>query len=399
MILQRLKRLFLKPISGIPLTISLVFFSSILSASLFDLTFLNYFLSLLGCLVFLETAFNFYHRLVRGHAYKIPKKIPFEKIHVEPHPYIPYIYKKYADSPPSELTRYPLHRGKYFTSKLRTNNLKFFNGENGDRDIIVPKPKNLFRIACLGASTTQNYITHNNKNYSYPLELEKILKSKLDQNLEVNNCGQGGYTTADILVRFMLQVCDTDPDAIIIYEAHADVRSYLIPNFESDYSHSRKNLGEAYWKLKLGSKIPNTPLNFINYFFSHWAPYNTRLSLIELVQKGQLKEDADIRKGLISYKRNLQHLIDSCKSKKIDVILSTYCHFLYDEIKNDSMHILYNQIIEKENEIMKELAIQNGLKIIDNAKLIPKEKKYFVDTVHFSHLGMMELAKNLSKAF
>ena len=85
--------------------------------------------------------------------------------------------------------------------------------------------------------------------------------------------------------------------------------------------------------------------------------------------------------------------------KKIDVILSTYCHFLYDEIKNDSMHILYNQIIEKENEIMKELAIQNGLKIIDNAKLIPKEKKYFVDTVHFSHLGMMELAKNLSKAF
>ena len=46
MILQRLKRLFLKPISGIPLTISLVFFSPILIASLFDLTFLNYFLSL-----------------------------------------------------------------------------------------------------------------------------------------------------------------------------------------------------------------------------------------------------------------------------------------------------------------------------------------------------------------
>ena len=77
MILQRLKRLFLKPISGIPLTISLVFFSPILIASLFDLTFLNYFLSLLGCLVFLETAFNFYHRLVRGHAYKIPKKNTF----------------------------------------------------------------------------------------------------------------------------------------------------------------------------------------------------------------------------------------------------------------------------------------------------------------------------------
>ena len=151
--------------------------------------------------------------------------------------------------------------------------------------------------------------------------------------------------------------------------------------------------------MKLGSKIPTTPLNFINYFLSHWFPYNTRLSLIDLVHKGKIKEDTDYRKGLISYKRNFQHLIDICKSKKIDVILSTYCHFLYDEVKNDSIHILYDQVIDEENKIMKELAVKNGLKIIDNAKLIPLEKKYFVDTVHFSHLGMIELAKNLSKAF
>ena len=72
---------------------------------------------------------------------------------------------------------------------------------------------------------------------------------------------------------------------------------------------------------------------------------------------------------------------------------------MYDEVKNDSIHILYDQVIDEENKIMKELAVKNGLKIIDNAKLIPLEKKYFVDTVHFSHLGMIELAKNLSKAF
>ena len=35
------------------------------------------------------------------------------------------------------------------------------------------------------------------------MELEKILKEKLKRNVEVNNCGQGGYTSADILIRLL----------------------------------------------------------------------------------------------------------------------------------------------------------------------------------------------------
>ena len=72
----------------------------------------------------------------------------------------------------------------------------------------------IFRINCLGASTTQNYLQFNNEVYSYPLELEKILKTKSHKNIEVNNCGSGGYTSSDILVRTLLQNLDTDPNVI-----------------------------------------------------------------------------------------------------------------------------------------------------------------------------------------
>lgn len=47
--------------------------------------------------------------------------------------------------------------------------------------VVIPKPKKLIRINCIGASTTGNYIEENNKIYSYPLELERILKKNIQK--------------------------------------------------------------------------------------------------------------------------------------------------------------------------------------------------------------------------
>ena len=142
-------------------------------------------------IVIAEFLFLFLYRLYNGSKYIFIKKIPFEKLYVESHPYLRFIYKRHFQGPASEKLNYPLH-SNYFSPNLKTNNFRFFNGPNGDRDIVVPKPKSLTRINCIGASTTGNYISENNDNFSYPLELEKILKSKTDKNIEVNNCGMGG---------------------------------------------------------------------------------------------------------------------------------------------------------------------------------------------------------------
>ena len=47
---------------------------------------------------------------------------------------------------------------------------------------------------------------------------------------------------------------------------------------------------------------------------------------------------------------------------------------------------------------MRELADKNNLKLVDNAKLLPLEEKYFVDTVHFLTKDI-KLAENFSKEF
>ena len=348
--------------------------------------------------VFFEIVFRFFHRLYYGEEYKFVKKIPYEKINVEPHPYLPYILKKNFPSLPSERLNYPLN-SNYYTAELKTNNFRYVNGPNGDRDIIIPKPKNLYRVNCIGGSTTQNYLSLENKNYSYPLELEKIIKLKFSKDIEVNNCGVGGYNSADLLVRFALQNIDTEPDLVIIYHGYNDIESYLTKNFSSDYSHSRKNIGEEYWKFLIGSKIPDVPIKFINYLKNKWLPGRTiRHSLLKIVSKGTIDYKIDFSEGLKIYERNLQNIINLCVRNKIEVVLCTFCFYLHEKIKNEPVHILYEKIVIEENKIIKKLAKKNDIKLIDCYSLIPKKDSNFVDSIHFTHEGMSLLAKSICDA-
>ena len=362
--------------------------------------FLLYFsIILIIIIIIFELLFNFIFRLLNGRGYKKISKIPFKSMHIQPHPYLPFISKKNFETFESEPARYPLHDKKFILKKLKLNNLGFSNGIDGGRNITMPKPSGLYRINCLGASTTANYISTDKQNFSYPQELEKKLTEKLNKKLEVNNCGQGGYNSADLLIRFILQINYTQPDAIIIYHAYNDIKSYLTPNLETDYSHSTKNLSEQYWKFALSSKFPNLPINFYNFFVNKWLPSNIRWGLMDYIKKGKVDAKIDFNSGIKIYKKNIENIIHICKANNIDVYLSTFCHFLHQDIKDDSLNILYDKIVEKENEAMKEIAKKFEIKIVDTANLIPKEEKYFVDSTHFTPEGMKFLANSISTLF
>ena len=164
----------------------------------------------------------------------------------------------------------------------------------------------------------------------------------------------------------------------------------------SDYSHSRKNLGESYWKFYISSKIFIVPLKFINYILNFWFPYNIRNSLLDVIAKGKIDIKSDFSQGLETYQRNIQQIIDLCNAKKIKVILSTFCYYLHDSIKEDPLRILFEKIVKEENKIIKKIAKKNKLKSVDSATLIPKNNLYFLDSMHFTPEGMNLLAKNIS---
>lgn len=355
---------------------------------------LIFFIYFVISLYFLDLIFLIIYKIYRGHHYRFLKKINFKKLSVEPHPYLPYVIKKNFFREQAEVY-YPLNKSVIIPT-LKTNSFGHFNGENGDREIILPKPKNLIRINCLGGSTTANYIKDGSNNYSYPIELENILKKK-NKNIEVNNFGLGGYNSADIFVKYALQNIDTNPDYIIIYHGYNDIKSYLKENFSADYSHSLKNLGEIYWKYYLGSKIPNVPLNFVNYLTNKFIlPIESRSTILDVISKKKINLNVNYIKGLSTYKRNIENIINLSLMRDTKVILSTFCFYLYPDIENVPIHKLYKKIIDKENNIMREIAAKNNLTLIDAANSIPLDNENFLDSIHFSSKGMKLLAKSIA---
>lgn len=350
-------------------------------------------------LVTAEIFFRVWYKARFKKPYKLVPKIPFNKIYFEPHPYLPYAYKKNFLCQKAIDATYPLNKDKgYMFPQLKTNNFRHLNGSRGDRNIETPKPKGLIRINCLGASTTGNYILHNGEAFSYPMELEKVLKNAFpDDNIEVNNCGQGGYTSAGILVKFLLDTINTQPDIVVIYYAYNDLQPSLTPDFQSDYSHAKKNLGEVYYLYRLASKIPEIPSALWNYAINKSAfSQNIRYTLLSAIARKKPDTKSDF-KGLNAYERNVEHVINVCKGNNIRVVLSTFCHYLYPGIKDDQTHLKYREGVRQENEVIKKLASKHGLPLVESDRLVPAEDKHFVDSVHFTPEGMRLLAENISQ--
>ena len=396
---------FLKKSSFSPILFLLFYFlTPYFLILVFDIIFISAFITYIFIFLILilisECVFNIIYKQINSQSYSKIDKIPFKKITVKPHPNLPFVHKKnFKSQVKSHKLNFPLHKEIFSAPELETNNFGYCNGLKGNREIVVPK-ENIFRINCLGASTTQYYLEDENGVHSYPLELEKILKEKFpNKNLEVNNCGTGGYVSSDLLVRFLLQILETDPDIVIFYHGYNDIRSYLTNNFTEDYSHSRKNLGENYHKFYLGSLTPYVPLNFVNYLQSKWFPQNHRYSLIESISHGKFdfENQKNLKKGLDSYKRNIQNLITTCKARKIKIILCSFCFYLHRFVKDEKLHNIYKEIVDKENTIIKELANLNNVEYIDINKLIDKNDKNFVDTIHFTPDGMKKFAFEVSK--
>lgn len=325
----------------------------------------------------------------KGKSFKPPKTL--RDLYIVPHPYLPYVYKPHTIIANAEIASYPLHRGRYEIRQTRINNVRFFY-----EDVRPEKNPGTWRVMCLGASTTANSIWEigNPKEYSYPLCLrESLARCERSQRYEVLNCGMGGWTSAEILVNFALHLFDLKPDAVILYHGFNDLEASLTTPFASDYSHSRRNFGEVYSRIRLASYVPN---------FRAWKSYaflkgklmgfgNVRHDLLSSIRVKKADLDNPFM-GLETERRNIEHLVHLCRANQIQVILSTFAYHVYSQVTQDRLVLKYRDGVQMENAMLRNLARQHSLPLVDIASLIPDDDAYFVDTVHFTPQGMQFLA-------
>lgn len=337
--------------------------------------------------------------------------VPDEPAYIRSHPYMSFGYAPGGTTPPLRKMDYPLHAGIY-SPQLPINSFGFPGPE--------PSPvKKGLRIVCIGTSVTENImqVGEGGAPFSYPLFIRRFLPSwaLADEEVEVFTMAIGMWTSAEILINFILKVVDLRPDFITFYHGGNDVQAVLTPGFKSDYSHFRRNLGETLPLAKMYARLwrffPDFPISilfghlksrFIMFLvglltgqaFPFSFPYRSlRENLGSLIRIGQLDTTLNFSR-LDAEERNIECLIHLCRGFGIRLILSTYAYYAYDP--SHALLRKYAEGVRLENEMIRRLAAEHQVTLVDNDLAVPKEPTYFLDACHLTEAGCRIVAGNFS---
>lgn len=126
-----------------------------------------------------------------------------------------------------------------------------------DREYIIPKPKDVYRIIVLGDSVT--FGTEYPNELTYTKLLEKKLNSNLNSEIkfEVLNAGVCAYNVIQKFILLKHKLLDYQPDLVIFQFINDDYyrNAVILPNADTQDLHSSVNMGE-YFALNFPRIIP-----------------------------------------------------------------------------------------------------------------------------------------------
>jgi hypothetical protein len=257
-----------------------------------------------------------------------------------------------------------------------------------EQHVHVPKPRGLYRILCLGGSTTEGDMV----TIPYPQLLESMLRAKYFNNtVEVINAGKYFYTTQHSIIQYLFYLEDLSPDLIIMFEAINDILpSFLTPPFA--IPPFRKDYGNYYGALAY-IRFPVSFERFLlNFFYA-----DLRRGSLNAAQFSDLK-------SLSSFQRNLETIIEITRYRGIKLILSDQAHCF--SVKNDSepqfVRLDQDVLIDKAHyadekswydamELFNKAAMDTAKKysvpFVNQANAFKGKREFFTDPVHMTTEG------------
>lgn len=265
------------------------------------------------------------------------------------------------------------------------------------KEITIPKPNNIFRIATIGGSTTYTTKVKNWKK-AYPAQLESVLKEKGHNNIEVINAGVGSYNSWESLLNLQLKILDTQPDMLIIYHAVNDVHARLVnPDYyKRDGTGRRKQWEKPKYPLFI---MKSTLVRMI----AGRNPFGIDSFVSAPTSVERLKEEGfnqalnttplnAIEKNAPTYfEENLRSMITIALNNNISIMLATFDYVPFNTDYISSEH--YRKAIEEHNNIIKRLGREYGLPVFDFRGKMPLDKSYWADGKHVTEKGARKKAE------
>ncbi len=265
-----------------------------------------------------------------------------------------------------------------FTSsaEFHTNNVGF-----RDDDVILPKPAGVFRIACIGGSTTEEGDT-NRKTYPNLME-DRLNGETREKRIDVVNCGISGITSLMEWMRFR-DYLQLEPDLIVYYDGVNDLCHWLFRNWVFNATPTQKRLRES---------------QFLCYYFNKWL----------LPSRAEMEQAIDSRTM-----KNVRSMCEAAEAAGVKIALCSFAHptletlpraqrnyFEYDMRQNwGGMYVTmstYVMAIEILNEKIRKLCEEKGLLYIPVAENVCGGTEYFGDICHMRNSGIEKKAEVIAK--
>jgi len=229
----------------------------------------------------------------------------------QPHPYLAYSLKPGWRTPPD---------------KPRAQSINGL-GFRGD-EISVEKPPGVFRIACLGGSSTYGSTPSSNA-ATYPARLEERLRAaRPDIDFQVINAGVPSWSTFESMSNLAFRLVDLELDLVIVYHSTNDMTQALYGEPRWDNTHWR-----AVWPIYKPSLLEPYLERSMTYLL--WRKHCTNIletradlgfngivdydpSDTDPLAKGEISE-----RGFLNFERNLTTMVGVARIHGARIIFGT----------------------------------------------------------------------------
>ncbi|MDO9530840.1 MAG: SGNH/GDSL hydrolase family protein [Deltaproteobacteria bacterium] len=287
-----------------------------------------------------------------------------------------------------------------------TRNHMGFRGE--------PPPKNFaeyLTIIAVGGSTTACELISDHKTWCDILAVK--LKSKF-KSLWLNNAGLDGHSTYGHIVLMEDYIIRIRPKVVLFLVGANDI------GLETSRIYDKEQLKKPFTGLVEPlfnylvdkSEVLNYSINFCRFFKAKRRGLIHTLWNFNEVNQSDIPTEKVIpiilehkQKYLAPYAERLNRLMDICRLNSIKPVLITQPTVFGDLVDqttginlaranthNWNGKVLW-QILELYNDVVRNIAAQHQVELIDLAREMPKITEYYYDTYHFSNTGCQKVAE------
>ena len=280
--------------------------------------------------------------------------------------------------------------------RISVNSLGFRGPE-----IEVPRPQGTVRIAFLGASTTWCAEVSGNELVWPHLVAESLKRSMPGATFDYVNGGVPGYVVESITKGLRHRVAPLQPDVIVVYEVSNNLSGELRERAAAQSLISNSRMQELTWPGRY-SLLWNLVEKNLRILAAQRAAADDRNRL-----------DVDPTTMGERFRKDLTQLLRDAQSHAPLVAVATFAiqprrdQSPAQQMRASASALFYTPFVtprllieayERYNQIVREVAKETGVLLIEGENGIPGDAVHFADTVHFTDAGSIAMASRISAA-